>query len=464
MTASQPPLAADATARLARFTSELQFADIPAAALAHLKLLVLDGIACALHGSGLPWTRKVIAMIESQGGHPQAAIFGTGVRTSASQAVLANATAAHAFELDDIHRGAILHAGSLGLPVALALAEWRGGVTGRELIAAIVAGYEVGTRVGMAATQALFFRGFHPQGTTGVFAAGATAARLLGLPPGQTQHALGISGSQAAGLMAAQEGAMAKRLHSGRAAQSGVYAALMAQADFTGIPDVLEAAYGGFLSSYSTDPAPEKLTAGLGSEWEVLNVGFKPHASVTSIHACLDALAALMQDNGLSPDDIELVEAGVAPMTYQHCAWEYKAQSVTAAQMNLYYGLAVMILDGAAFVSQYRKDRLKDPKILDLIGRIEARVDPEIEALGEPHRHAARIVLTTRDGRRLEKLQLQRRGSPDNPLGPDDVEAKFRDLTAERIDKATTERIIATVAALDDLANTDDLVACLRTG
>src|SRR5690606_22137943 len=155
---------------------------------------------------------------------------------------------------------------------------------GRELIAAMVAGYEVGARVGNAATVRLLLKGFHPQGTSGAFTAAATAAHMLGLDADVTLHAFGIVGSQAAGLMAAQEGAMVKRFHSGRAAQSGVYSALLAQRGFTGIEDVLEAAYGGYLVTHSDEPAPQKLTAGLGSVWETRNVGYKPYAAVTSIH------------------------------------------------------------------------------------------------------------------------------------------------------------------------------------
>src|SRR5690606_13731165 len=147
-----------------------------------------------------------------EGGAPAASLFGGGGRTSVSQAVLVNSTAGHAFELDDIHKESIIHPGSIALPVAVAVAEAAGKpVTGRDFVTAMVAGYEIGTRVGNAATMSLFLRGFHPQGTSGVFVAAATAGRLLELDAGAMHQALGIAGSQAAGLMAAQEGAMVKR-------------------------------------------------------------------------------------------------------------------------------------------------------------------------------------------------------------------------------------------------------------
>ena len=461
MSSSQAPLLENATRDLAAFASRLKFEDIPRETVEHMKDCVLDSIGCCLHGVTLPWTRKVQEMVLAEGALPAASIFGGGGRTSVSQAVLVNGTAGHAFELDDIHKESIIHPGSLAMPVAMALAESAGGASGRDLITAVVAGYEVGTRVGNAATMSLFLRGFHPQGTSGAFVAAATAGRMLGLDPAQMQHTLGITGSQAGGLMAAQEGAMVKRFHCGRAAQSGVYSALLARRGFTGITDVLEAPYGGYLSSLSDKPAPAKLTAGLGTVWETANVGYKPHAAVTSIHTALDALADLMRENQLAADDIVRVDAGLSHMTHVHCAWKYEAQGVTAAQMNLYYGLAVVALDGAAFVEQYREDRLRDPRILEFIRRIHASEDPGIEAMGPAFRHAARLKVATRDGRELSREILHRRGSPENPLKPGDVEYKFRNVARGCLAPRRLERVIELCRNLDHLADTRELTAIL---
>ena len=459
----EAPLHPDATHRLAEFGSALQFSDLPTDVVEHLKLLILDGLGCCLFGTGLAWTQTLIEMIEEQGGDRQASVFGTSLRTSVSNAALINGTAGHAFELDDIHRGAIIHPNSLCPPVVLGLAEWRGGRTGADLLTAIAAGYEVGARIGRAATQALFFRGFHPQGTTGVFAAAAAASRAIELDADQTQHALGIAGSQAAGLMAAQAGAMVKRMNAGRAAQSGVYGALLAERGFTGITDVLEAPYGGFLSTMSGDPDPQRLTEGLGTHWEISAVGFKPHASVTSIHTALDGLRDLMRSNDVTADDIATLAVGVSPMTYQHCAWPYQAQGVTAAQMNLFYGLAVMALDGAAFVDQYREERLADPAVLAVIDCIAAYVDPDIEALGADHRHMARLKLTHRDGRVFESEERIRRGSPEKPLTVVEVREKFQALVRQRVSAADADAIVRIVDGIDKTDSLDELFDLLRT-
>jgi 2-methylcitrate dehydratase PrpD len=464
LSSTQPPLLADATRDLARFGAALRYEDIPAEVIARIKLSLLDSLGCCLFGATLPWTQKVAALADHESAKPVATLIGLGKKTSPALAALVNGTSGHAFELDDIHKESIVHAGSIATPVALNLAEAAGrAVSGREVLTAMVAGYEIGHRVGNAATMSLFFRGFHPQGTSGAFVAAAAAARLLGLDAQRFQHALGMAGSQAGGLMAAQEGAMVKRFHSGRAAQSGVYAAQLAAHDFTGILDALEAPYGGYLSTYSDKPDPSRLTAGLGNTWETLNVGYKPHASVTSIHSALDGLLAIMQEQQLKADDIAKVETGLSPMTHVHCAWEYKAQGVTAAQMNLYYGLAVIALDGAAFTAQYREARLADPRILDFISRISAHVDPEIEGMGAPFRHASRVKITARDGKVFEKLSLHRRGSPENPLSPGEVVHKFRNVVALCMDPAEAERIISVVDEFETLADINMLMPLLGT-
>jgi 2-methylcitrate dehydratase PrpD len=457
MSTAQAPLAENATRDLARFASRLQYDDLPKEVVERIKLCVLDHLGCVLYGATLPWTRKVADLAMAERAREVASLAGMGKKTSVSLAALVNGTSGHAFELDDIHKESIIHMGSLATPVAFAFAEERR-ASARDVITAMTAGYEIGARVGNAATMSLFFRGFHPQGTSGVFAATATAARMLNLDELRFQHALGMAGSQAGGLMAAQEGAMVKRFHSGRAAQSGVYAASLAAADFTGIPDALEAAYGGYLTCYSNEPNPARLTAGLGSTWETLNVGFKPHASVTSIHTALDGLAEIMRENEVRADDIARTEVGLSPMTHVHCAWEYKAQGVTAAQMNLYYGLAVTALDGMAFTEQYREERLRDPRILDFITRIGAYVDPEIEKMGAAFRHAARVKVRTRDGREFENLFPHRRGSPERPLQPREIEYKFRQVVSRCISQADADRIVKLVASLDALTDFSELM------
>jgi aconitate decarboxylase len=455
------PLLADATRDLARFAAGLRFEDIPRAVLDHAKLCVLDGLGVALFGAGLPWTGHVRDLAIAEGATPVASFWGTRHRGSVAQAALVNGTAGHAFEMDDIHKESIVHPNSLACPVAFAFAEAAGGMSGRDVLTAIVAGYEVGTRVGNAATMALFLRGFHPQGTSGAFVAAATAGRILGLPADQMQHALGIAGSMGAGLMAAQEGAMVKRLHAGRAAEAGVRAALLAQRGFTGILDVLEAGYGGFLSSFSGRPNPERLTAGLGSVWETADVGFKLYPSVTSIHTALDALDTVMAEHGLVAADIERVAVGCSHMTFVHTAWPYKPAGVTAAQMNLFYGLAMIALHRDASVLQYDGRRLADPQALAFMKRITAFEDDELEAMGPAFRHGCRLALRTTDGRAFRHERLARRGSPEDAVGAVEIVRKFAANVAGILSQDEAAGLQADVMRMDALDDTQGLISRL---
>lgn len=441
--------AGEATLALGTFVSQLEFDALPADVVAKAKECVLDGLGCCLFGVTQPWTQMVLDMVREQGGAPQASVPGTNFRTSVSQAALVTSTAGHGFELDDIHAGAHLHPGSLTVPVALAFGEWLGDVDGRAFLTGVVAGYEAGLRIGLAATGSHFMRGFHFQGTCGSFAAAATGARMLGLGAEKSRHALGIAASQAAGLMAAQEGAMMKRMHGGRAAQSGVYSALLASRGFTGIPNALEAPYGGFLSSYTDSAQPENLTRGLGSEWRILEMGYKPFASAASTHTALSALQTTMQENALTPADIEEVHLHCSTMAHRHCAWPYEPQGITSAQMSLFYTLAVMAHDNEVLTDQFNVARLQDPVLLEFIKRIRIEVDPAYDAGGDATRHESRMAVTTRDGRRFERHERYRKGSPANPMTREERHTKFRRLARAVLPESRVADVIAEIESLD---------------
>lgn len=215
----------------------------------------------------------------------------------------------------------------------------------------------------------------------------------------------------------------------------------------------MEADYGGFLSSFAGNERWGQTIEGLGDVWETVNTGFKPHATVTSIHTALDALARIMGDNGLQADDIASIRAHISHPTYVHCAWPYTAQSVTAAQMNLYYGLAMIAFDGAAFVGQFREQRIADPRVMDFIERIEAVVDPEIEARGVEFRHMARLSVTTKQGQTFSHEETYRRGSPENPVSREDLEKKFDALASSVFDDAQISSLKERVQKLDTLGD-----------
>jgi 2-methylcitrate dehydratase PrpD len=301
---------------------------------------------------------------------------------------------------------------------------------GRDMIAAVVAGYEVGLRVGIAATGKLFMRGHHFQGTCGTFVAAATAANALRLPPQLARHAFGIAGSFGSGLMAAQEGAMTKRLHAGHAAQMAVTGAYLARRGFTGIPNILEAPYGGFLSTLSGDADLDQLTAGLGEVWVIRDVGFKPYPTAASVQAVLFAIDTLMTENGLTAGDIRSVRIHCSTMAHRHCAWPYVPAGVTAAQMNMLYTAAVMILDRAVGPEQFEESRLADPRILETIGLLQVIPDEAYDRGGDASRHCARVEIVTQDASAFHREVLARPGSPANPMTDEALRKKFAAASA----------------------------------
>jgi 2-methylcitrate dehydratase PrpD len=457
-----PPagLAPGATARLAEFCAALTFEQIPKDVVDKAKLCILDSFGCMIFGASLPSVRRLEALAASEGSGAAATVFGSKLRTSAPLAALVNGTSAHAFQLDEIHIESTLHPGSLALPAAFALAETADGAkSGRDLITALVAGYEVGLRVGLACKGGMFKSGLHNQGTTGVFVAAAAAARLLRLDAQQTRHALGIAASQAAGLMAVQDGAMTKAFHSGRAAQSGVYGALLARSGYTGIPDVLDGAYGTFFSAFLDDWSPQPLTEDLGSRWHTLRVGFKPAPASNGSITAMSAINKVMQEHGLKADDIDSITAFVSDNTLHHCGWPYEGeriQSVLSAQMNLRYGIAVMALEGRAGVEQFADSKIRDPDILKFIARIVVEHEPQFEGQNGRYRVACRLVVRTKSGKTYASEVLYRKGSPEDPMTGAELREKF-DRLSGGVGAEQGERIARTVAGLDDVADLSEL-------
>jgi 2-methylcitrate dehydratase PrpD len=451
--------ALDATRKLAEFSSGLRFEHLPAEVVAKAKASILDTLGCCIFGATLPPMKKLQAMVAGEGCAPVAAAFGTSMRTSASMAALFNGTSAHSFQLDEIHLESTLHPGSLALPAAFGLAEADLAVTGRDLITAIVAANEVGIRVGLATKGGMFKTGFHNQGTTGVFVAAVAAAHVLRLNAHQTQHALGIAGSQAAGLMAVQDGAMTKSFHSGRAAQSGVYAAKLAQLGYTGIPDVLEATYGAFFSSFVDEWSESALTDGIGSRWETLRIGFKPAPASNGSITAMTAMDKIMREHALTADEVKSIVVYVSNNTLHHCGWPYepdRIQSVLSAQMNLRYGIAVMALERKNGAEQFAENKIRDPKIMNFISHIRVEHEPTFEGEGGRFRVACRLVVQSRDNKEYETTVLYRKGSPEDPMAIAELDDKFRTLT-KVIGGKRSEYIEEFVSNIEKVAHISEL-------
>src|SRR5687768_13005972 len=422
------------TRGIAEFVSNLQYDAIPENVRSRIKLLMLDSLGCALYGADLEWTRILQDTLGKVDTTRSASVWGTERKLSAPHAALVNGTQVQGFELDDVHRAGVLHVGAVVLPALIAVTESKRGMTGKDFIAAAVAGYEIGPRVGLCMGPEHIAQGWHSGATLGVFSAAAGAARALNLDVDKTVHALGIAGTQAAGLMAAQYGAMVKRMHAGRSSQSGLYGALFAEAGFTGIVNVLESEYGGYCTTFSRSHDRfnlKELTAGLGSVWQTMGVALKFYACVGSNHTTLDALRDMRQERPYKADDVQKIVVRGSQVTMDHVGWKYVPQGLTSAQLNLPYCVGTYLLEGDCGVDQFTEGMVADPERMRQGEKVEVHHDSEITAKGAKYRHMVRVELHLKDGTLITRTVESARGSEYRFATEADIVEKFEKLAVK---------------------------------
>jgi 2-methylcitrate dehydratase PrpD len=308
-------------------------------------------------------------------------------------------------------------------------------------------------------------QGWHSGATVGVFAAAAAAARALALDAEKTAHALGIAGTQSSGLMAAQYGAMVKRMHAGRAAQSGLYAALLAGKGFTGITDVFEAPYGGFCTTFSRSQDRFDLTAlsaGLGERYETMRVSLKFYACVGSNHTTLDALTDIRKRHPFTAAEIKGIVVYASQVTVDHAGWPYRPEGLTAAQLNLPFCAATLILTGDAFVDQFTPDCVNDRSRIELSRKVRVIHDPAITALGAAHRHRVRVEVLFRDGSVERESRDAPRGGEQNFASEAQIIDKFRKLTRGTMAEQQQNVLIDSVLRLEQSPDSRAMIELLR--
>jgi 2-methylcitrate dehydratase PrpD len=366
-----------------------------------------------------------------------------------------------------VHRKAVLHVGAVTLPALLAVAESHAQLSGRDLLTSAVAGYEIGPRVGLCMGQEHIGQGWHSGATVGIFSAAAGAARGLKLDTDKTVHALGIAGTQSSGLMAAQYGAMVKRMHAGRAAQSGLYGALLAKDDFTGIVDVFEAPYGGFCTTFSRSDDRfnlEELSSGLGERFETLGIALKFYSCVGSNHTTLDAIRDIRKRRPFTLDDIDEVIVHGSQVTVDHVGWPYRPEGLTSAQLNLPFCVATLLIEDDVFVDEFTPDCVDDEARIKLSHKVKVVHDPAITALGAAYRHKVRVDIRFRDGSVESETREAPRGSEQSFASADDIVGKFRKLTRGVMAETQQDALVDAVLGLDKLPDSLTLIERLRVG
>jgi 2-methylcitrate dehydratase PrpD len=464
MTAVQQQAATDPagpTGRLATWVADLTLDDVPQHVVERAKYLLLDGLGCALVGAQLPWSRVATDAVLGLEGPGDTVVIGTGHRTGAPAAAVLNGTYIQGFELDDFHPLAPVHSCSLLIPALLSTASVRNVVsTGAELLLAAIAGFEVGPRVGytLHGTQMLD-RGWHSGPVFGTHSAAMASGKLRGLPPAQLEDALGLAGTQSAGLMAAQYEAMSKRMHHGLAARNGFYAAGLAAAGYTGIKRVFEREYGGFLSvfgeGHNPDAAP--LTGQLGQRWETTIIMVKSYAAMGGLHGAIDAARKLR--SSVAPENISKVDITVGETIYKHGWWPpQRPLTPIGAQMNIGYATAAALLDGNVLPEQFTQARLDADDIWSLIAQTTVRLDESLTHADITEKFRTDVTVTTRDGAQHHTRVAQPHGAPTDPVANVELVTKFHALADRVTSRGRAEAIERAVVGLDDLDDTDNLI------
>ncbi len=451
------------TRELAAFTAGITLKELPREVVERAPYLVLDLIGNIVRGRAeAESTPALLAGIRALGlAGGNAAVFGDPGRYAPTGAALANATLGHSLDFDDTHRAGSLHPGVTAIPAALAAGEMIG-AGGAEVLAGIVAGYEVSCRLALALPAGEHYaRGFHPTATCGAFGAAAAAGRVFGLTEADIQSAFGIALSQTAGsLEFLVDGAWTKRFQVGWSSMSGLAAASFARAGFKGPAAAFEGPHG-FLRAYAPSPHPDRALENLGLRFELMNTAVKPYPSCRFGHAGIDAVLTLRAEHGFRPEELETVTLGVskAGMRLIGEPAEKKAdpRNVVDGQFSGPFVLAVALATGAMDWDSYRL--LEDRAVRGLLPKIHCEADPEIEALF-PAQMAAKVTIKAR-GQTFEKIELVPKGEPERFLLEAELGAKFASL-AEPVLGAERTAKLADLAL--GIATLGDISILMREG
>lgn len=442
---------------LAETLAGTNYADLPAQVVEDTSRAVLDWLGSALAGAIEPPARMAQQVVAAFGMADEATVFSAG-RASAAGAALANGVASHILELDDVHKGATLHAAAPVIPAALAVAE-RAHAPGRAFLLAVALGYEAALRVGEAVNPT-HYRFWHPTGTAATFGAAAAAGSLLGLDPARMLDALGSAGTQAAGLWEFNaDGAMSKHLHPGKAAFNGLLAADLARLGFTGASRILEGERG-FFRATSEGFDPGRITAGLGRQWKISENCYKLYACCGHTHSAIDMALAFRQRQGWQGDEALAGLAGLRLETYASgydIVKEMNPRTPYQAKFSLAYCVAAGLLEGWVGLEQFSPERfdaggVRAEKIAALLERLQVTVAPDITAK-YPAEWGTRLTFTLNGGHQETLSASFPKGNPENPVSTAALEEKFRALVGPRYGHPAAEKAIAAVHSLDTCAD-----------
>ncbi len=434
---------------LATFAAQLRFDDIPTPVLRRTEDLFLDWLGSALAGRGARPVQAIARFAEAMGpaDGPSEVLITRG-RSTPLFAAMVNAAASHVAEQDDVHNGSVFHPAAVVFPPVLAMAQSLG-ASGRELLTAAVAGYEVGIRVGEFLGRS-HYRIFHTTATAGTVAAAAAVGRLLGLDAATMLHAFGSAGTQAAGLWEfLRDAADSKQLHTAKAAADGLTAAVLAQGGFTGARRILEGDQG-MGAGLSTDADPARLVDRLGTRWALAETSFKFHASCRHTHPAADALQQVMRQHRLQATDLERVTTFVHQGALDVLGPVVDPRTVHQSKFSMGTVLGLVAVFDRAGLADF-DGHFQDPRVVAVRQKVHMQLDAAVDR-AYPQRWIGKVEVLTTDGRRLHGRVDEPKGDPGNTLSRPEIEAKARQLAAygQAASEAEMDGLIARAWGLAD--------------
>ena len=441
----------EVTQALASFAAQLKYDAIPPRVREHCKKLLLDALACAVAGRFGEETGQVAAFAAALAQSHESSVIGGGA-SSLAGATLLNAYLVTAVTMCDVHRATLTHVTPEVVPPALAIAE-RDDLSGRDLLVALAAGFEVTTRIGLGLDYPKFrARGWHGPGIIGPFGAAAAVGSLRHFDAGRMARAFGLAGSQAAGTFAAW-GTPTVKFHQCRGALSGLMAALLAEQDFVATGEFLTARDGGLYNAYVEGGKPEAAMAGLGRSWELEQIAMRLWPSASLIQGMTTALFDLLDKHPLDLTAVRKVRIGLAPQAFAMHGGFSSYKGKFEALLSAHYTAAVILEDRALTLAQFEPSRYDDAKLRRFAaGQVEARAEPSVGG------SQAVVEIETADGRTLTARCDHPLGCYENPLSRAQIEQKFRSYAAGAIAEPYIGEIIAAVDALENCASVRQLM------
>lgn len=416
---------------LSEFVYNLELKDIPTIVIEKTKLHILDTIGIMMGTYNFNDVSRVINVVKHMGGINESTVVGHNFKAPAPNAAMANATMAHSVDYDDTHLGSVIHQSCTAVPTALAVGE-KVNATGKEILEAIIAGYEVNARLGLAAPAKFHGRGFHATSVIGIFGSSLIAGKLMGLSIDQLADALGLAGSMASGILQCIiEGTWVKPMHPGFASYNGILAALLAKEGSKGPTQVLEGRWGVFNAYLKGDNYDlNKATEGLGEKWETLNISIKPYPTCHATHSSIDAVRLIKEKYNIKPEDVKEITFYLPKLSIDLVVEPLKEKvrpsTTYGAKFSIPYTAIVALNKGWVGLWDFTEEAIRNPYVLKHTSKVKYAHNEIYDKYGEDSLPAKAKVVTV-DGDAYEEEVIDHKGTPDNPLTKDEVITKFRD-------------------------------------